>query len=114
MKPLTPCRRSRPRASTATLTALAALAALAGAAILLPASAEAACVCRCVDGKAQPVCSSGTDIPPLCNTTSCPMTPPRVSPMDAAKPKPDVKPGCTVKQVYDPKAGKYEWAQICN
>jgi hypothetical protein len=82
------------------------LAALSGA-------AGAACVCRCLNGKAQPVCSSSTDIPPLCNTTACPMSPPRVSPQDALQPKPAVKPGCRISQVYNPDTGRHEWGQIC-
>lgn len=75
--------------------------------------AEAACVCRCVDGKAKAVCSSATDIAPLCNTTKCPLSIPKRMPTDVSKPKPAVKPGCTVRQVYDPKTGKHEWGQLC-
>lgn len=105
--------QARPRPARACLLLLGA-AFLAGLAIAATGPAEAACVCRCVAGKAQPVCSSSTDIPPLCNSTVCPMSPPKVSPMDQAKPKPSVKPGCTVRQVYDPATGRHEWGQICN
>lgn len=87
--------------------AIAALLAATG-------SADAACVCRCADGKAKAVCSSATDIPPLCNATSCPLSTPKRTPTDVSKPKPPVRPGCTVQQVYDPKTGKHEWGQICH
>ena len=99
------------RAIQAVFGVVAAVALLLAAA---GAPAEAACVCRCVGGKAQPICSSSTDIPPLCNMTVCPMATPKVSPLDQAKPKPAVKPGCTVKQVYDPETGTHNWEQICN
>lgn len=98
-----------PRAMRAALLAAAVLVALAA----LSGAAGAACVCRCLGGKAQAVCSNSTDIPPLCSSTVCPMSPPRVSPMDAAKPKPMVKPGCKIRQVYNPDTGRHEWGQIC-
>jgi len=98
-----------PRAVRLALCVAAVLVLLAA----LSGAAGAACVCRCLDGKAQPVCSSSTDIPPLCNTTACPMSPPRVSPQDALQPKPTVKPGCKIRQVYNPETGRHEWGQIC-
>ena len=91
------------------LTAAVAIAGLTAA----TAPAEAACVCRCVDGKPKAVCSSTTDIAPLCNTLNCPLSTPQRTPTDVSKPKPPVKPGCTLKQVYDPKTGKHEWGQLC-
>ena len=100
------------RAPTPLLVALAALAGLllAGGAA---GSAQAACSCRCLNGKAIPVCSSSTEIPPLCNNASCPIIPPPKTPQDAFKPVPNVTPGCQTKQVYDPKAGTYSWEQVC-
>lgn len=100
------------RASPAATLALAITAAI-GALAALPGAADAACVCRCVDGKPKAVCSSGTDIPPLCTSMTCPLSPPRVSPLDALQPKPAVKPGCTTRQVYNPDTGRHEWGQIC-
>jgi hypothetical protein len=76
-------------------------------------SAEAACICLCVDGKAQPVCSSSTDIRPICQSSACPIAPPVKSPLDARQPAPEVKPGCETKQVYDPETRAYTWDQIC-
>lgn len=99
--------------STPGLAAFAALAFLALALTIPSGSAEAACNCRCVDGKAQPVCSSSTDIPPFCPPASCPIAPPAKSPLDARDPAPAVKPGCETKQVYDPETRAYAWEQIC-
>ena len=99
-----------PRAIRAALCVAATLVALPS----LSGAAGASCVCRCLNGKAQPVCSSSTDIPPLCSATTCPMSTPRVSPQDAQQPKPAVKPGCTIRQVYNPQTGRHEWGQICH
>jgi len=113
--PTPPTSRPLLAAATIALTALVALTALISLTIMtvLPTAAEAACVCRCLDGKAKAICSSGTDIPPLCNATACPMTTPKRTPQDVRQTPPPVKPGCTNRQVYDPKTGKHEWAQIC-
>ena len=84
------------------------------AGVLIPAGgAEAACKCRCVDGKAQAVCSSSTDIRPTCPSMGCPIVPPAKSPLDARQPAPVVRPGCETKQVYDPETRTYAWDQIC-
>jgi hypothetical protein len=92
---------------------LAALATIAFTLVAFSASAEAACKCRCVDGKAQAVCSSSTDIRPICQSSACPIAPPAKSPTDARQPPPVVKPGCETKQVYDPETRTYAWDQIC-
>lgn len=103
--------------STFNLAAFAAPAALVFAltlALMVPSgSAEAACSCRCIDGKAQPVCSSSTDIRPFCQPASCPIAPPVKPPLDTRNPAPAVKPGCETKQVYDPETRAYTWEQIC-
>jgi hypothetical protein len=48
--------------------------------IALVGSAEATCVCRCVDGEMQPLCSSAIDLPPICPLTICPLTAPSIVP----------------------------------
>ena len=113
-----PLSAAQHRAPIHRLARLAAPAGLLLAALLLagllPAgSAQAACSCRCLNGKAIPVCSSSTDIRPICNSTSCPIIPPQKTPQDALKPIPNVTPGCQTKQVYDPKAGTYSWENVC-
>ena len=90
------------------------LAALAFILLAPLGDVSAACSCRCVDGKAQAVCSSSTDIPPLCQSTDCGIAPPPKTPYDVREPAPIVKPGCETKQVYDPQTRTYAWEQICN
>ena len=92
---------------------LAAFAVLALALFAPSGGAEAACTCRCVDGKAQAVCSSSTDIRPICQSAACPIAPPAKSPLDARQEAPVVKPGCETKQVYDPETRAYSWDQVC-
>jgi hypothetical protein len=95
-------------------TAFAGLALGLMAALFAPSgSAEAACKCLCVDGKAQAVCSSSTDIRPFCQSSACPIVPPAKSPLDARQPAPEVRPGCETKQVYDPQTRAYSWDQVC-
>lgn len=107
--------RSAPGPLPMTLAGAVLAAGIAIAALMAATGpADAACVCRCVDGKAKSVCSSATDIPKICNSNSCPLSTPKRSPTDVTQPKPPVKPGCKVQQVYDPKTGKHEWGQICH
>ncbi len=101
----------KPRVRTALLAAIGGLV-LFGA-FAAAGSAEAACRCQCLNGKSIPVCSSGTDIPPICNSTACPLSPPPRLPADANRPVPKVIPGCTLKEVYDPKTKRYSWQNLC-
>ncbi len=98
----------RSRARTLVLAALAGLASLAVA-----GSAEASCSCRCLNGKSIPVCSSSSEIPPICNSTSCPLSAPPKLPQDARQPVPTVVPGCKNQEVYDPKTGRYSVESVC-
>ena len=97
----------------AALPALVLVGLVLAATTLSPGSAEAACVCRCVDGKPKAICASGTDIPPICNTMVCPLAAPRRTPLDTRELPPPIKPGCTNKQILNPATGQYEWAQLC-
>jgi hypothetical protein len=112
----TPLSITRANGATARIAAMLAATLLLAAGVLAAAAgpADAACACRCVNGKAKAVCSSGTDIPPLCNNTRCPLSTPKPSPLDVSKPKPPVMPGCKVQQVYNPQTGKHEWGQLCH
>lgn len=83
------------------------------ATVSVPRAADAACVCRCSEGKPVAVCARASDIRPNCRATRCPLSTPKISPLDANKPRPPVKPGCTSRMVYDPKTGRHDWGQIC-
>ena len=45
--------------------------------------AFANCVCRCVNGSVQALCSSSIDLPPICAPQICPITPPSIAPIQA-------------------------------
>lgn len=75
--------------------------------------AGAACVCRCVGGQMQPLCSNSLDIPPICPPTICPLTPPSIAPIDTPSIPPIGTSFCRQRQVLDPYSGSYEWRRVC-
>ena len=81
--------------------------------ILLMANADASCVCRCVDGEVQPLCSSSIDLPPICAPTICTIVPPSIAPIQPSLP-PLGTSSCSQHQVLNPATNRYEWRSICN
>jgi len=75
--------------------------------------ATASCVCRCVNGEVQALCSSSIDLPPICPPTICPITPPSVAPIQAPRVPPIGTTVCRQAQVVNPRTGHYEWREIC-
>jgi hypothetical protein len=75
--------------------------------------ASAACVCRCVSGEMQPICSSSIDLPPICPPTVCAIVPPPVAPMQAPTVPPIGTTQCSPRQVLNPYTQQYEWRSIC-
>jgi hypothetical protein len=75
--------------------------------------ASAACVCRCVNGSMQPLCSSSMDLPPICPPTTCGITPPSIAPIQQPKLPPLGTTNCYPAQVQNPRTGQYEWRQVC-
>ncbi|WP_291847751.1 hypothetical protein [Bradyrhizobium sp.] len=82
--------------------------------VLLTASAKASCVCRCVDGEMQPLCSSSIDLPPICPLTICPLTPLSIAPIPPLQLPPLGTSQCEQRQVLNPATRRYEWRSICN
>jgi hypothetical protein len=82
--------------------------------VFLTAGAEAPCVCRCVDGQMQPLCSSSIDLPPICPMTTCALTPPSIAPIQPAQLPPLGTSQCSQRQVLNPATRQYEWRSICN
>jgi hypothetical protein len=80
----------------------------------LTASAEASCVCRCVDGQMQPLCSSSIDLPLICPMTTCPLTPPSIAPIQPTQLPPLGTSQCSQGQVLNPATRQYEWRSICD
>jgi hypothetical protein len=80
---------------------------------LFPASASAMCVCRCVNGEMQPICTSTLEIPPICAPTICQIAPPSVAPIPTPMVPPIGTTECAPQQVLNPYTQQYEWKTIC-
>src|SRR5207253_2209559 len=83
-------------------------------AVWLAGEADAACVCRCVDGEQQALCTSSTDLPPICPVTSCPMPPLSIEPIQRPVLPPLGTSDCSQRQVQDPATNRYEWREVCD
>ena len=79
----------------------------------LSASAVADCICNCVNGRVQPICSRVNEIPPICSPQICPIQPPSIQPISPPTIPPIGTQRCGMKQVLNPFTGQYEWKQIC-
>jgi hypothetical protein len=79
----------------------------------LATAAKADCVCRCVNGEMQPLCSSTIDLPPICPPRLCPLVPPAIAPLDAPRLPPLGTSVCIQRQVLNPYTRQYEWRRIC-
>jgi hypothetical protein len=82
--------------------------------VLLTANADASCVCRCVDGEVQPLCSSSIDLPPICAPAICTIVPPSIAPIQNPGIPPLGTSSCSPRQVLNPATNQYEWRSICN
>jgi hypothetical protein len=82
--------------------------------LFLTVESNASCVCRCVDGEMQPLCSSSIDLPPICPPTVCAIVPPSVAPIQSPGIPPIGTSGCSPRQVRNPATNQYEWRSICN
>ena len=83
-------------------------------ALLLTAECQASCVCRCVDGEMQPLCSSSTDVPPVCPVTVCALVQPSLRPIQPLGLPPLGTSQCSQRQVLDPATRQYEWRSVCD
>ena len=81
--------------------------------VLFTLPAEAACVCRCVGGTVQAICSSPLDIRPICPPRICPFTPPSTRPIVPPVVPPIGTRRCFLRQVYDPYIRRYVWRRLC-
>lgn len=93
---------------------MALVIALIAACGALPAKqANANCVCRCVNGSVQAICSSAIDLPPICAPTICPIAPSSIAPIGPPTVPPVGTSHCTQQQVLNPYTNRYEWRQVC-
>lgn len=81
--------------------------------ISLSATARADCVCTCVNGQVQALCSSSLDLPPICSPRICPLTTPSIAPLQAPKLNPLGTTSCRQAQVLNPYTNRYEWKRVC-
>jgi len=72
------------------------------------------CVCRCVNGDVQAICSSTLDIEPICPANICPIVPPSIEPIQPLGIPPIGTTDCHQAQVYNPYTHQYEWKTLCN
>ena len=81
--------------------------------VSVPIKSDAACVCRCVNGEMQAICSSSIDVPPICPPTVCAITPPSIAPLPSVTLPPLGTSNCVQRQVLNPSTGRYEWRELC-
>jgi hypothetical protein len=75
--------------------------------------AFAGCVCRCVNGSVQAICSSTLDIQPICAPQICPFVPPSITPIQPPSIPPIGTTSCAPVQVLNPRTNQYEWQRVC-
>ena len=75
--------------------------------------ADAACICRCVNGQVRALCNSTIDIPPICPPRLCPIAPAKIKPLPSLKLNPLGTTSCQQKMVLNPKTYQYEWKRVC-
>lgn len=80
---------------------------------LTSSAAQASCECACVDGIIRPVCSSSTDVEPVCHPRVCSVVPPAVEPVQVDPVPPPNTEECQYYQVYSDELKAYEWRSIC-
>lgn len=74
----------------------------------------ASCICTCINGQNQPLCSSSIDIRPICPPKVCPIEPPSIAPIMRPVVPPIGTSNCWNEQVLNPYSGRYEWQEVCN
>lgn len=79
-----------------------------------PLLSEASCVCRCVNGQVQAMCTNATEVPPVCGPEVCPVTPPTIEPIAAPQLRPLGTSECHEAQVLNPYSHQYEWKRVCS
>jgi len=75
--------------------------------------ALANCVCSCVNGAMQPLCTSAIDLPPICPLSNCGIVPPSIKPIQPLGLPPLGTTRCDQVQVMDPGTGQYQWRTVC-
>ena len=96
------------------MTRLLVSAAVFYAALLIQTSrSDAGCVCSCVNGQVQALCSSTFEIAPVCMPRVCPIVMPSIQPIRPPIIPPIGTSNCGPRQVFNPFTSRYEWKTIC-
>jgi hypothetical protein len=74
--------------------------------------ASAGCICQCVDGHMQPLCTNAIDVPPICPPTICPIMAPSIAPINSPTIPPIGTSICRQARVCD-QFGNCQWQQVC-
>lgn len=77
-------------------------------------TANATCVCRCIDGQNQPICENTIDLRPVCPPKICPLRSPSVKPVSPPSLRPLGTSFCGMKQIFNPHTHRYEWRKVCS
>lgn len=80
---------------------------------IFPATADAACTCRCVNGLMQPICSIPGELAPICPAMACALPPAALPPLAPLGLPPLGTQNCAPQQVQNPYTHQYEWKSIC-
>ena len=81
--------------------------------VSITSEVRANCICRCVNGNMQAICSSSIDIQPICPPTICQIVPPSIAPIQSPTIPPIGTTNCAPQQVLNPYTHVYEWKSIC-
>jgi hypothetical protein len=71
------------------------------------------CVCECVNGQVQAVCTNTLAVPPICAPRVCPIVPPEVTPIEPPTVPPVGTTECRLELVWNELTERYEWQTIC-
>ena len=76
-------------------------------------NANAACICKCVNGTVEAICENAFELKPLCSPTICPLPTPSIAPLELPSLPPIGTTQCKKEQVYNEWTESYEWVEIC-
>jgi hypothetical protein len=82
----------------------------------LSTQASAACKCTCVNAQIEAVCTSQTDLPPVCAPRTCTVKPLRAGLVNQASVAASTSGStkqCHETQVLNPQTGSYVSKQVC-
>lgn len=83
-------------------------------ALLFPVNSFANCVCVCINGEQDFICSKPSDPPPICPPRICPIAPPSIEPPSIPTIPQTGDTECKQVFIYNEYTGRYEWHMLCH